>query len=181
MKFNAIYVDPPWPLKLISRHVRPKQLEFPYKVMSIDDITNLPIIDLVDEQCHLFLWATQKYLPHAFNIMETWGFKYHCTFNWDKTYGFCPMSYMWSNEFCLYGQIPGKWQKLNRLGIKTSFIEKPREHSRKPDRMYEVIEESVSGPYLELFARYKRENWTQIGYELDGLDILESIKETKCL
>ena len=168
-KYKTILADPPWPIKLISRHVRPKQLSMPYPVMSIDDIKNLPVNDYADPNgCCLFLWATQKYLPVAFSVMDSWGFKYHCTLTWDKTYGFTPFSFMWSTEFCLYGQLSHKWERPKRIGVKTLITEKPRQHSVKPESMYELIEQTSFSPYLELFARRKRLGWDAWGNEVDS-------------
>ena len=165
-KYQIIYADPPWPMKLISRHVRPKQLDMPYKVMDLASIKLLPVWNLIDSAgCHLFLWTTHTYLPHAFKVMDMWGFDYHCCLTWDKTYGFTPFSFMWSTEFCLYGQVKDKWIKPARIGLKTLITEKPTKHSAKPIAMYELIEQYSTGNKLELFSRNHRENWDCWGNE----------------
>ena len=177
-KYQIIYADPPWNIKIISRQVRPKQLDMPYKRMSYEDICNLPVKDICNqEHCHLFLWTTHKWLPKAFKVMENWGFQYNCTLTWDKTYGFTPFSFMWSTEFCLYGQLKNKWK--NPIGIgkfKTCFMEKPREHSRKPERMKEIIMGFCGDlPRIELFARppkdllFEDENYK--GWDLWGNEV----------
>ena len=159
-KYQIIYADPPWDIKIISRQLRPKQLDMPYKRMSFEDICNLPVIDICDpNHCHLFLWTTHKWLPKSFELMDRWGFKYNCCLTWNKTYGFTPFSFMWSTEFMLYGQLKGKW--VNPVGIgkfKTCFTEKPREHSRKPRIAREIILGFCGDlPRIELFARRDKE------------------------
>ena len=167
-KYKIIYADPPWKIGLFSKTVRPLQKEFPYKQMSLEEIKNLPIKDIVDKSgCHLFLWTTQSYLPFTFEIIEAWGFKYHCTLTWNKTFGFVPFSFMWSTEFCLYAQLKNKWIKPAKFGIKTLITEKPKGHSRKPDLMRKLILEYAGDlPRIELFARDKIEGWDVFGDEV---------------
>lgn len=154
-KYQIIYADPPWNVSLFSRIVRPKQLPHPYEKMKFNDIKNLPIQNIVNPKgCHLFLWTTHKWLPKAFDVMKAWGFNYHCCLVWDKTYGFTPYSFMWSTEFCLYGQLPGKWMKFKKIGEKSLIREKPRKHSQKPSMMRGLITKSVGDlSRIELFAR----------------------------
>ena len=155
-KYQIIYADPPWSIKIISRQVRPKQLDMPYKRMSYEEICKLPVKEICDDnQCHLFLWTTHKWLPKAFKVMEDWGFKYNCTLTWNKTYGFTPFSFMWSTEFLLYGQLKDKWKRPIGVGkFKTCFTEKPTEHSRKPSMVRNMIIGFCGDlPRIELFAR----------------------------
>jgi len=177
MKYKTILADPPWNVSLFSRMVRPMQKPHPYRKMSLWNIKNLSVFgkkieDITDKQCHLYLWTTHRWLPKAFEIVEAWGFKYHCLLTWDKTYGFTPMSFMWSTEYCLFAQKKGQWLNLKKLGEKTLITEKPGEHSRKPRVMYDLIEKVSFPPYLELFARPhsplfpKREGWDVWGDEI---------------
>jgi N6-adenosine-specific RNA methylase IME4 len=168
MKYQIIYADPPWPMKLISRKVRPKQLNMPYSTMDIDAIKNMPIHQIIDkEHCHLFLWTTHKFLPKAFDVMDSWGFSYNCLLTWDKTYGFTPFSFMFSSEFMLYGQLKNKWVRPRGIGkFKTVFTEKPRKHSQKP----EITKDIITGfcgdlPRIELFARQNTPGWDAWGNE----------------
>ena len=158
-RYKIICADPPWNISKFSRIVRPSQKEHPYSMMKLQDIKDLDVRGLADDEgCHLFLWTTHKWLPKAFEVMEAWGFKYHCTLTWDKTFGFCPFSFMWSTEFCLYGQLKGKWMKPKKFGIKTLIQEKPTKHSKKPNVMTELIESYCGDlPIIELFARDKKE------------------------
>jgi len=177
MKYKTILADPPWNVSLFSRSIRPLQLPHPYPKMRLNEIKNLKIHgieieDLADNQCHLYLWTTHKWLPRSFEVIKAWGFKYHCLLTWDKTYGFTPMSFMWSTEFCLFCQLPFSCLKLKKLCEKTLIKEKPTKHSRKPMKMYDLIEKVSYPPYLELFARPhsplfpKREGWDAWGDEI---------------
>lgn len=177
MKYKTILADPPWNVSLFSRSIRPFQLPHPYPKMTLKEIksleiNNIQIKDMADNQCHLYLWTTHKWLFKAFEVIKAWGFKYHCLLTWDKTYGFTPMSFMWSTEFCLFCQRPGSWLKLKKLGEKTLIKEKPIGHSRKPVAIYELIEKVSHPPYLELFVRPhsplfpKRDGWDAWGNEL---------------
>lgn len=168
-KYNIIYADPPWPIKIISRKVRPKQLDMPYSTMSYKDIMELPVKSLCDEEeCNLFLWTTQKWLPYAFAVMHSYGFSYNCTITWNKTYGFTPFSFMWSTEFLLYGQLKNKWRKQPGIGkFKTCFEHKPLGHSVKPHLFREIIENFCGyKPRIELFARERVKGWDAWGNEV---------------
>ena len=178
-KYQIIYADPPWPIKIISRQVRPKQLEMPYSTMKYEDICNLPVKNLTDEtECSLFLWTTQKWIPKAFKVMDDWGFGYNCTITWDKTYGFTPFSFMWSTEFLLYGQLKNKWQRQPGVGrYKTCFVHKPIGHSVKPPMFRDIITGFCGDkPRIELFARQKTECWDVWGNEVQSDINIEDYK-----
>jgi len=169
-KYQIIYADPPWSVSLFSRVVRPSQKPHPYPKMSLEEIKGLPIEKIIDnEGCHLFLWTTHKWLPSAFEVLKAWGFHYHCCLTWDKTFGFTPFSFMWSTEFCLYGQLRGKWMRPSRIGLKTLITEKPSGHSRKPQAMYDLILKYCGDlSRIELFARQKVEGWDCWGNEVES-------------
>ncbi len=169
-KYKVIMADPPWNVSQFSRIVRPSQKPHPYPKMSLENIKRLNVRELADDNgCHLFLWTTHRWLPYAFEVMHAWGFKYHCTITWDKTFGFTPFSFMWSTEFCLYGQLKGKWMRPARFGIKTLIQEKPTKHSKKPKAIFELIN-SFAGDLLriELFARERTEGWDVWGNEVES-------------
>jgi N6-adenosine-specific RNA methylase IME4 len=169
-KYQIIYADPPWNVSLFSRTVRPQQLPHPYPKMKLEDIKSLPVKDIADQNgSHLFLWTTHKWLPKAFEVMQAWGFNYHCCLTWDKTYGFTPFSFMWSTEFCIYGQIKGKWMKLRKMGEKTLVREKPQKHSKKPQSMRKLILKACGDlSRIELFAREKTPGWDVLGNEVES-------------
>jgi len=180
-KYQIIYCDPPWPIKIISRQVRPKQLDMPYKTMTLEDICNLPIQSIADDkECSLFLWTTHKYLPKAFEVMDRWGFSYNCTITWNKTYGFTPFSFMWSTEFLLYGQLKNKWVRQPGVGkFKTCFEHKPLGHSIKPDLFRKVIKGfcGKDKPAIELFARKEESLFNKFdGWDVWGNEVESDIE-----
>lgn len=165
--FPCIVIDPPWPIKKIMRVVRPMQKEaLDYPTMSIDEIAEIPIPKLAYEDgCHVYLWVTQKYLPIGLGLFETWGVKYQCLLTWVKPGGITPFTWMYNTEHVLFGRIGSL--PLLKNGIKLSFSEPTREHSRKPEIFYDIVKTASPGPRLELFARQPREGFTVWGDETD--------------
>lgn len=164
-KYNCLIVDPPWPMQKIEREVRPNQVEFDYPTMTEDELKAFPLPDYAADDCHLYLWTTQKYLPLALRLAEHWGFKYQCLLTWRKNVGFTPFSWMYSTEhvlFCTRGSLP-----LQRLGIRLDFEAKVREHSRKPDEFYDIVKQVSPEPRLDVFSREKREGFDQYGNEVE--------------
>jgi hypothetical protein len=87
-KFSTIVIDPPWPMVKIEREVRPYQAGFDYPTMTEDELAEWPIVaDKAAEDCHLFCWTTQKWLPAAMRLIEAWGFRYVLTMVWHKPGG----------------------------------------------------------------------------------------------
>lgn len=164
--YKALTIDPPWPVKKIERDVRPDQgriLDYP--VMSIEEIKELPIAKWVNPKgCHVYLWATHKFLPIAFEIFETWDVKYECLLTWVKNVGFTPFSWMYSTEHTLFGRI-GNLPVLKK-GIRLDFKAKVREHSRKPNEFYDIVKKVSPGPRLDVFSCEKREGFDQYGSEI---------------
>jgi hypothetical protein len=98
-KYDVIVIDPPWQMKKIEREVAPEQVEFDYPTMDYDEILNIEIP--ASDNCHIFLWTTQKHLPYAFEILEKWGANYVFTMVWHKNGGFQPFGLpqynLWKN------------------------------------------------------------------------------------
>lgn len=162
-KFSCIVIDPPWQMQKIERDVRPNQVEFDYPTMSEDELKVFPLPDFSADDCHLYLWTTQKYLPMALRLAEHWGFKYQCLMTWVKNVGFTPFSWMYSTEhvlFCTKGSL-----QLLRLGMRLDFNARVREHSRKPDEFYDIVRQASPEPRLDVFSREKREGFEQYGNE----------------
>lgn len=86
--YRTILIDPPWDIKFIERKVRPNQKLSYDGTMSVEEITKLPVSELAADECDLFLWTTQTYLPYSFDILKAWGFKYHITITWIKKSSF---------------------------------------------------------------------------------------------
>lgn len=181
--FGVVLADPPWRFETWSmgtwRQPRSKRAA-PYSVMSGEDIAALPVRDLVADDAALFMWFSWPQLPEAMALIEAWGFIYKtCAFSWVKAHASQPDFFRddndvqvglgyWTranNESCLLA-TRGTPKRLS-AAVRQAIIEPRREHSRKPDCVYERIERLVAGPYLELFARSgPRPGWVKWGNEV---------------
>lgn len=177
--FGAILADPPWAFDTWgSQENAATDVNRHYKTMSAAEIAALPVSDLAAPDCVLFLWICWPTMHRALKVLESWGFAYKtCAFSWMKgdpyrlfadeatpTMG----SGYWTRsntEPCLLA-TRGKPKRL-AADVRQGIIAPRREHSRKPDGIHERIERLVAGPYLELFARQRRPNWTVWGNEVD--------------
>lgn len=177
---GVILADPPWSYKTWSAKGTGRSAEQHYNTMSIDDIAALPVSELCAPDCVLFMWATWPTLKDSFKVIEGWGFEYKtCAFDWmkanvstldlfpdpksaDMKLGHWTRS---NSEPCLLG-TRGKPKRLD-AGVRMGIIESARQHSRKPDTVYERIERLVAGPYVELFARTQRQKWLSWGNQTD--------------
>jgi N6-adenosine-specific RNA methylase IME4 len=142
--------------------------------MSLDDICTLPVADVAAENAHLYLWVPNALLPEGLKVMESWGFRYVSNIIWAKRrkdggpdgrgVGFYFRNV---TEILLFG-VRGSMRTLQPARRQVNMIEtRKREHSRKPDEQYDLIEECSPGPYLELFARHPMRGWTVWGDEAD--------------
>jgi len=166
-KYRTIVIDPPWEMQKILRDVRPNQKEFDYPTMTHQKIIELPIADMADTDCHLFLWTTQKHLPKAIEILGEWGFRYILTMGWHKTGGVQPFGLPQYNlEFVLYGR-KGAPKFVDTKKFPCCFEGKRREHSRKPDEFYDTVRRVTDESRLDMFARERRDGFDQYGNEAD--------------
>jgi N6-adenosine-specific RNA methylase IME4 len=197
--FGAILADPPWHWKSWSEYAdNPKAFSQiidrgsracsnHYGLMSNADIEALPVRTVSANNSVLFLWFCWPQLEIALKIIKAWGFTYKtCAFSWmkadvstvnmfngprdaDMGLGYWTRS---NSEVCLLA-TRGK-PKRKDAGVRQGIIEPAREHSRKPDCVYERIERLVDGPYLELFARTERPGWTSWGNETKKFKPMET-------
>ena len=171
-KHGVIYADPPWYFKSYSEKGEGRNATQHYPCMSINDIAKLPVKSIADDNSVLLMWVVDPLLDQAFKIIDAWGFKYKTVgFTWAKTnrvkMGFFTGLGYWTRsnpEMCLLA-TRGKPKRLNK-SIPQLVVDQRREHSRKPDIVYDHIEKMLKGPYIELFARRKREGWTSWGNEV---------------
>lgn len=177
-KFGCILADPAWSFKTYSGESVPQRAkEQHYKVLSIDDLKSLPVVDLAAKDCALIMWVIGSHLDQALELGEAWGFAYKSDlFTWVKVGkndpAVRPISLgHWSRKQTEQALIftRGKPKRLD-AGVRQLFetddhviFAPKREHSRKPDEQYARIERLVAGPYLELFARSDRDGWTSWG------------------
>ena len=161
-KYNVIYADPPWYEKGGGKIKRGADRH--YNLMKTSDIKRLPVNDLADNPCWLFLWVTNNYLKDGLDVMEHWGFKYVTNLVWAKNTIGLGYYFRGQHELCLFGK---KGQmKPNSRSESTLVIAKKTKHSKKPDEFYRKIERVCDGNKIELFARNKRFDWDCWGNEV---------------
>lgn len=166
-KYKIIYADPPWDVKKIIRKTRPNQVLMDYPTMSLDAIKRLPVWEIADDKCVLFLWTTHSYLPKSFEVMEAWGFKYQRTITWDKNNGMCLFGFHHRTEFLLFG-YKGKIEMYpKRKAFPTMVSAKSDYHSQKPQVFRDLIA-PFGDKRIELFARHKTEGWDVWGNEVES-------------
>lgn len=177
--YGAIVADPPWSFLTYSgKHTTPHRCaEDHYETLSIDMLRELPVASLAAPDCALFLWVVDSHLDVGIDLGKKWGFKYKTrAFEWYKSKknseGFGIGMGYWTRkqtESCLLF-TRGSPRRLSK-GIREvieepQVIEEPRrEHSRKPDQVYDRIEQLVAGPYCELFAKHRWPGWDGWGDE----------------
>lgn len=165
-KYRTIVVDPPWPIAKIKRRVRPNQKEMDYPMMTLDEIKALNIGGISDDVAHCFLWTIDKYLFDSKEILESWGFNYHCTLAWNKTNGISLYGINRRVEFVLVG-LKGKHEAYSsRKTIPAAFTAKSSRHSAKPQEFYDYLS-VLDGPKVDIFARNEREGWDVWGNEVE--------------
>ncbi len=160
--FQTIVIDPPWDWGDegdVNQFGRAKP---DYHTMPIEDIEKMPIGKIADDNCHLYLWVTNRSLPKAFRLIEAWGFRYITCLTWVKPSIGMGNYFRGSTEqvlFCVKGS-----QMLKRRDVGTHF-EAPRgdRHSAKPDEFYNLVESCSYGPYIDIFGRQGRKGWSVWG------------------
>ena len=176
-RFATILADPPWQFQNRTGKVAPEHKRLSrYGTMQLADIAQLPVAQITADTAHLYLWVPNALLPQGLHIMQAWGFTYKSNLIWHKIrkdggsdgrgVGFYFRNV---TELILFGVrgknartlAPGRTQ-VNLLATRK------REHSRKPDELYPLIEACSSGPFLELFARGPRPNWHSWGDQAEA-------------
>lgn len=184
-KYNIIYADPPWAYKVWSDKGEGRSAESHYRTMTLDDIKKLPVNNIADKNCALFMWVTYPCLEQGLEVMKAWGFRYKtCAFSWikmnkKKDTPFVGMGYYTraNNEICLLG-VKGKPLERKSRKVQQVVMSQIREHSRKPDEVRNRIVELFGDlPRVELFCRHPEDGWDSIGNEIDGRDIREVLND----
>ena len=176
-KFHTVLADPPWQFQNRTGKMAPEHRRLNrYSTMSLEEIAALPIAEVCNEPAHLYLWVPNALLPEGLTVMKSWGFEYKSNIVWQKIrkdgepdgrgVGFYFRN---TTEILLFG-IRGKNARTLAPGRRQVNVIKTRkrEHSRKPDEAYGLIESCSKGPYLELFARGSRAGWVTWGNQADN-------------
>lgn len=165
-RYRTILIDPPWQETMVGRFTRHSRADrLPYKTLSADEIRRLPIPNLADANCHLWLWTTNRTLRQGFDLIDAWGFRYLCPVHWIKPSGFGAW-FVHRTQTMLFA-YRGKLRMDSRYRPNVLFAPS-RRHSQKPQCSYELIE-AVSFPSrLEMFARNKRDGWHVWGNEVEN-------------
>jgi N6-adenosine-specific RNA methylase IME4 len=175
-RFATVLADPPWRFinrtgKMAPEHKRLSR----YGTMTCEDISALPVSKIVTPTAHLYLWVPNALLPEGIKVLSAWGFDYKSNIVWHKLrkdggsdgrgVGFYFRNV---TEMLLFGvrgknarTLPPGRTQVNYIGTRK------REHSRKPDEQYELIEACSPGPYVEMFARGARAKWSVWGNQAD--------------
>ncbi len=173
--WSTVLADPPWRFANRTGKVAPEHRRLDrYDTLSLEEICDIPVRDVVADKAHIYLWCPNALLPEGLQVMERWGFRYVSNIVWAKRrkdggpdgrgVGFYFRNV---TELVLFG-VRGSMRTLPPARRQVNLIEtRKREHSRKPDELYDIIEACSPGPYLELFARYPREKWEVWGDEAD--------------
>lgn len=171
-KFHTILADPPWRFQNRTGKMAPEHHRLSrYGTMTLSEICELPVSSAAADPAHLYLWVPNALLPEGLQVMAAWGFSYKSNIIWHKIrkdggsdgrgVGFYFRNV---TEVLLFG-VRGKNARTLAPGRRqVNMIEtRKREHSRKPDEQYDLIEACSKGPYLEMFARGTRKNWSYWG------------------
>lgn len=178
-KFKTILADPPWQFKNRTGKVAPEHKRLNrYPTLSLKEICEIPVHLSIEEPAHLYLWVPNALLQEGLEVLKAWGFNYKTNLIWHKVrkdggpdgrgVGFYFRN---TTEIILFG-IRGSMRTLAPGRRQVNIIRSmKREHSRKPEEQYDLIENCSPGPYLELFSRGKRESWTAWGNQADNYEI----------
>ena len=162
-KYQVILADPPWEYNNRGRGAASNS----YNLMSIEQMKSLPVQNICDKDCVLFMWTTFPQIQEALDLIKSWGFIYKTGASWQKLTrngrtAFGPGFFFRSASELLLLAVKGK-PKLKTKDNRNFFSDFVNGHSRKPDYQYTLIERMFDGPYVEFFARRPRNNWTSVG------------------
>ncbi len=191
-KFSTVMADPPWRFQNRTGKVSPEHKRLArYPTMTLEEICGLPVADHLESKAHCYLWVPNALLPEGLQVLKAWGFEYKSNIIWEKVrkdggpdgrgVGFYFRNV---TEILLFGTRGKNVRTLGPGRSQVNYMEasepkspepdgdvlkmRKREHSRKPDEQYKIIEECSWGPFLELFGRGVRPGWTVWGNQADA-------------
>lgn len=171
--FSTILADPPWQFQNRTGKMAPEHRRLlRYPTMELAEILELPVGKIAAAKSHLYLWVPNALLQEGLTVMKTWGFTYKSNIVWYKVRKDAGpdgrgVGFYFRNvtELILFG-VRGSMRTLQPGRTQVNMLAtRKREHSRKPDEIFDIIEACSPGPYLELFARFRRDGWAQWGNE----------------
>jgi N6-adenosine-specific RNA methylase IME4 len=175
-KFGTILCDPPWQFQNRTGKIAPEHKRLSrYGTLNLQDIIAMPVSRVAAQRSHLYLWCPNALLAEGLEVMKAWGFQYKSNIVWHKIrkdggsdgrgVGFYFRNV---TELILFG-VRGKDARTLKPGrTQVNYLcTRKREHSRKPDEQYKIIESCSWGPFIELFSRGERKGWTTWGNQAD--------------
>jgi N6-adenosine-specific RNA methylase IME4 len=175
-RFATILADPPWRFSNRTGKMAPEHKRLSrYGTMTMQEIMELPVSQLALPKSHLYLWVPNALILEGLDVMKRWGFTYKTNLVWykvrkDNGPDGRGVGFYFRNvtELVLFG-VRGKNNRTLAAGRRQVNLisTQKRQHSRKPDELYDIIERCSPGPYIELFARYPRPGWAQWGDEIN--------------
>ena len=171
-KFGTVLADPPWRFQNRTGKVAPEHKRLNrYGTLALEEICALPVSEIVADPAHLYLWVPNALLMEGLHVMAAWGFTYKANIVWHKIrkdggpdgrgVGFYFRN---TTELLLFGTRGKNARTLQPGRSQVNYIAtRKREHSRKPDEQYPIIEKCSFGPRLEMFARGRRKGWSVFG------------------
>ena len=178
-KFKTILADPPWQFSNRTGKVAPEHKRLGrYGTLTLEQIKSLPVPKIAASQSHLYLWVPNAMILEGLEVMKRWGFTYKTNIVWHKIrkdggpdgrgVGFYFRNV---TELILFG-TRGSLRTAQPGRRQVNFLAtRKREHSRKPDEIYPIIEACSYGPFLEMFARHSRPGWESWGNEVDSSSV----------
>lgn len=166
-KYHVIAIDPPWAYEEKGGFTsndydsESNRGAVDYPTMTLSQISNIELPTADD--CVLFLWTTHAFLRDSFDLLDSWGFKYKATLVWDKVKMGIGRTVRMQIEFCLIA-VKGN-PIINGSSERDIITESRREHSRKPEAFYEMVDRMCIGNKLDFFSRQTRNNWDHYGAE----------------
>lgn len=176
-RFATVMADPPWRFTNRTGKVAPEHKRLSrYPTMTLDDICALPVAEYLQDTAHCYMWVPNALLPEGLQVLHSWGFQYKSNIIWHKIrkdggsdgrgVGFYFRNV---TEILLFGTRGKNARTLAPGRRQVNMIQsRKREHSRKPDEQYKLIEDCSPGPYLELFGRGVRKGWTVWGNQAEA-------------
>ena len=165
--FQTIVIDPPWDWGDEGDVNQMGRAKPDYATMPIEDVGKLPIAKIADNNCHLYLWVTNRSLPKAFRLIDEWGFRYITCITWVKPSFGMGNYFRGSTEQVLFA-VKGS-QPLKRKDVGTHFsAPRGKRHSEKPDEFYEIVKSCSHRPFIDIFGRGERDGWTVWGESTVG-------------